>query len=697
MASKGKRPLDFLCLILAGLLCLLPAAYYFDCTSLQALLRPWYALGDTPLMCGYSQAFAEGNGFPFLPHFVSRLNAPFTANWADFPTTEELIWALGGLYTKLFGAIAGYNLMILSAHISAGLSMFLCARTSGSDRPSSLLAAFAFSVSRFLFVRDAAHIVLSFCWHLPIYWLVCKSLWEGRNWTRNQWVGLMLLCWVAAWQNPYFWYGWLLMLLPCWLQPLLVKDRRRALAPLLLSAASVFFLVLAHVDTIVSWMLWGRSAQTFTRTINELQIYGLRLPELFLPCQHHLKPLDEWAQQHYFQGMLNTGFEMESHYMGILAILAVLHLGWLGLQALARREKVPFVAGMTAWLVAVGVCGGLNMCAGCFGLLLFRCTCRFSVIILAGALLHAASWLTRRGTFSGKRWLWLFLLIPLTALDSMPPRPPGKDFIWDTLSNQRAMVGYLEKSLPAGAQVFQWPVMDFPEGHKVNKLEPYEQLYAYLLSKTLRFSFGDCKGRPESQWQQYLKSSDKEALMKQLESYGFEAFLLYRSGLANPELAGWDTWKRKPDYVSPWNDLWVYRLHPAQVAQKPPLMPSVSFGPSFYSEEHDNRMSWHWAFGTSQMEVIVPNPCPYLFHFGISAMGSPTDFRLWLDGQYLTQVEAPAQYAVYRQMTIDLSQLKPGIHKIRIQPQGSLPGRLDDGARLSFQLVNARFEPLKAK
>ncbi len=55
-------------------------------------------------------------------------------------------------------------------------------------------------------------------------------------------------------------------------------------------------------------------------------------------------------------------------------------------------------------------------------------------------------------------------------------------------------------------------------------------------------------------------------------------------------------------------------------------------------------------------------------------------------------MQAPAEYAVYRQMTIDLSGLSPGIHRLRIEPQGSLPGRLEDGARLSFQLINPTFE-----
>lgn len=691
MAPKANRPFDLLAFLLAALLCLVPCAYYFECTSWQALARPWYALQDVPLMCGYYQAFAEGEGFPFVPHFVSRLNAPYTANWADFPTTEELIWAFGGTLTYFLGAIRAYNLSILCAHVLAGASMYLCARWSGTHRAPAVLAAFAFSTCRFLFVRDSMHINLSYCWHLPAMWVACRYLWEGKPLQRKHWLAMTLLCWLTAWQHPYFWYGWLVMLVPCWLQPLLLKNFRKAMPALALSATSVGFLLLSHFDTLLSWAIRGRSAQTFTRTINELQIYGLRLPDLFLPYQHHFRPWDEWAQQHYYQGMLRTGYEMDSHYFGLLALLGLAHLTWLGLSALARSRPVPFAFGMSLWLIAVGICGGLNMCAGTLGLLLFRCSCRFSVLILAGVLLHIAEWFTQTGWLRGKRLLWLFLIIPLSCLDTMPPRPVGKDFIWDTITNQRALVGYLEKSLPPRAQVFQWPVMDYPEGQKLNKLEPYEQMYAYLLSKDLRFSFGDCRGRPESQWQHGLSPDDKDALMKQLESYGFEAFVLYRAGLANPELAGWDTWKRKPDFVSPWNDLWVYRLHPSGVAQKPPLLPSVSFGSSFFPEDHDQRMRWRWAFGPSEMELIVPSPCPYRFQFGISAMGSPTDYRLWLDGRWLCQVEAPAQYALYRQLTVDLSKLKPGIHKIRIQPQGGLPARLEDGARLSFQLINPEF------
>ena len=695
MSPRVNRPLDLLGYLLAGFLCLIPCAYYFDCFSLSALNRPWQALGDIPVICSYFQAFAEGNGYPFIPHFVLRLNAPYTANWADFPTTEELIWAYSGILTRLFGVITAYNLTVLTAHISAGLAFYFCARKLGGDRPSALLSAFAYSTCRFIFVRDAAHISLSICWHLPFYWLATRWLWENRPLSRKHWIGLLVLCWIAAWQHPYFWYAWMVMLVPCWLHPLLMRQWRKASTPLLLSAASVFFLVTAHLDTMVTWILIGRAPQTFTRTINELQIYGMRLPELFLPCQHHLRFFDQWAQQHYYKAMHNTGFEMESHYLGLLGLLAGLHIVYLGITNLARLKPVPFTFGMGLWIIAVAICGGLNMCAGVFGLLLFRCTCRFSVVLLAGCLLHLSSTLTEWKVFRGRRWAWLFLIMPLAGLDSMPPRPAGRDFVVETVVNEQAMVDYLEKTLPPRSTVFQWPPADFPEGRRLFKLQPYEQLFAYILSKNLRFSFGDCRGRPESEWQYSLNSRDPEALFHQLEQYGFHAFVLYRLGLSTEELNRWDAWKRKPDFTSPWNDLWVYRLSPVASPQKPPLMPSVGYGTSFYNEEHDNRMRWHWAFGDSSLEILVPKPCPYYFRFGLSAMGSPSDFKVYLDGRLLTQVQAPAEYAVYRQMTVDLSNLSVGLHRLRIEPLGSLPGQLEDGARLSFQLVNPTFEAKK--
>ena len=101
---------DLLCGFLVGALSLLAACFYFRCYSSKALAQPWYTFNDVPLMQAYSKVAAEGDALPWKPRMVTRLNAPFLANWCDFPTPEELIWDFSGLLSNWFGVIAGYNL-----------------------------------------------------------------------------------------------------------------------------------------------------------------------------------------------------------------------------------------------------------------------------------------------------------------------------------------------------------------------------------------------------------------------------------------------------------------------------------------------------------------------------------------------------------------------------------------------------------
>ena len=685
---------DFACLVLVMVLAFLPCIYYFICLSPHDVTRPWFILYDVPLLSGYFQAASEGDGYPLIPHMVHRLNAPFVANWCDFPTTEELVYAYGGLLTHFFGVITAYNLCILSAHLLAAAGFYVAARIQGSDRVSAVMTGAAFSFSRYLFVRDSIHINLSFCWHLPLYWVVTQWFWEDRPLSRRHWLAIGGLCCLASWQHPYYWFFWMVMLVPCWAVPMILKEWRRARPALIASALSVLMLLLAQVDSFRGWIQWGRSSQAFARTINELQIYGLRLPEFFLPSQHHLKPFDEWAQLHYYKDMAGYGWEMDSSYLGFLGMFAALHLTAVGLARLVRLQPVPFHFGMSMWILAVGVCGGLNMCAGALGLLLFRCTCRFSILLFAGVLLHLALQCTRWGTWQGKRWIALFVILPLVCVDTMPPRRGNQDEIVDYVKNQRATIGFLESKLPASGMVFQWPVHGYPEAPMLHKLPHYEQMVAYLLSKNLRFSYGDCRGRPESQWQYRLSDKDPAAFCRELESYGFSAVWVYRKGMTDDEFKVWEQWKRRPDFLSPLKDHWVYLLHPDAHPRLPELGPCVSYGPSFYPEEHDRRMTWRWAWANSYLRLFTPAHCRYRLHFGLTAFGNPRSFRIKLDGKRLWTVEAPAHYAIYRQVELDLSSLGAGNHRLDILPSGNAPGPVDNGTRMTFQLVNLKLEKL---
>ena len=695
MKERREWGAELLCLALSAALSLFAACVYFRCFSRGELQRPWYTFHDVPLMQAYAKVAAEGDSLPWKARLVSRLNAPFVANWCDFPTPEELIWDAGGLLTNWFGVIEAYNLSILIAHVLAGCSFYLAARCLGSARAPALFCAVSFSMARYLFVRDTLHINLAYCWHVPWLWVASNWFWQRRPWSRRAGLGLLVLCALCAWQNPYYWFFWLVMLLPCWVIALARRQWKAAVGPLLVVAVSTFLVFLGQLDSLLGWISYGKG-YPFVRTLNEVQLYSLRLSEFLLPQGHHWVRFDEWAYLNYYIPMFQHGGEKDSSYLGFIGIAALFYLLAVGVVRLLRSQPVPFAFGMGAWLSVVMVSGGLTMLAGSLGFLLFRCTGRSSIVLQAGLLLFLALRLTRWKTFEGKRIFLLFPLLVFNSWDCMPPYLEDREAAASYVDNHRSTAGFLEARLAPQAMVFQWPINEYPESAKVGQTWNYEPLMAYLYSKTLRFSFGNCRNRPESQWQYHLIQKDPEAMAAELESYGFSAIWLYAKGLEPAELDVWKNWRHQPDFRSPLGDLWIYLLKPAAHPTLPRMEPCRVLSAAFYGEESDPRLGlkWRWVWGRARIDLLLPNPCPYRFRFGLSAVGGPRLMEIRLDGKLFSRVEVPAQYGVYRQVELDLSQLKPGDHRLELIPDGPALPPFQDGRRLTFQYLNEKLEPL---
>jgi phosphoglycerol transferase len=687
---------DLACLLVTGALSLLAACFFFRCSSLSVLNQPWYTFNDVPLMQAWAKVAAEGEALPWKARIISRLNAPFQANWCDFPTPEELLWDFNGLLTRQFGVITGHNLSLLISHLLAGCSFYLAARLLGSARAPAVFCAVSFSMTRFMWVRDTVHINLSYCWHVPLLWVSANWFWQRRPLTPRVWAAQIALAAVTAWQNPYFWFFWLVMLVPCWLIPLAQRQWKTALGPLLLTGISTFFVFLGQLDSLLGWMAFGKG-HPFVRSLNELQLYSLRLPEFLLPYGHRWVRFDEWATLNYYLPMSRDGGEKDSSYLGFLGIAAMLYLVGLGLVRLWKRQPVPFAFGMGAWLSVVCVSGGLTMAAGSLGFLLFRCTGRCSIVLQAGLLLFLALRLTRWRTFTGKGLLLLLPLLVFSAWDCIPPYIDDRDVAARYVRDQRATVEFLESRLPPRSMVFQWPMMEYPESFKNREVWHYEHLMAYLYSKDLRFSYGNCRNRPENQWQYHLVDKSPDLFRDELQRYGFSALWLYTKGLTDSELAVWKNWRQQPDFRSPEGDLWVYLLQPQAHPELPKMEPCRVLSPAFYGPESDPRLGlkWRWVWGRARIDLLLPDPCPYRFSFGLSAISGDRTMDIRLDGKLFSRVSLPAQYGVYRQVEFDLSRLKPGDHRLELIPSGAALPPAEDGRRLTFQYINEKLEPLR--
>jgi phosphoglycerol transferase len=272
---------------------------------------------------------------------------------------------------------------------------------------------------------------------------------------------------------------------------------------------------------------------------------------------------------------------MGSAYLGLAGVLSLLALAAVAAAGYLRRPRgfapAPFLA--VAFVLAVSVVGGLNSVLGTLGFVWFRATNRYSIWILVLVLLWAVLAISRSALASRRKLSVAAAAVAVVVVvtDEVPPRTSA-DAIREVaarVASDAAFVRSLEAALLPGAMLFQLPVVDFPEGPRVNRATDYEHLRPYLHSRQLRFSYGSDKGRASDAWQHRAAALEPEALAEALERIGFAGLLVNRKGYedgarelqerlaASGRLEAWN---------SPDGDFLFVRLRPSA----PTLSPDVA-------------------------------------------------------------------------------------------------------------------------
>jgi phosphoglycerol transferase len=74
-------------------------------------------------------------------------------------------------------------------------------------------------------------------------------------------------------------------------------------------------------------------------------------------------------------------------------------------------------------------------------------------------------------------------------------------------NNDQAFVDAIERRMPTGTMIFQFPPTPFPEAGTLNQMTDYSHLRGYLHDDgTLRWSYGAVKGRPRADWQTVVRN-----------------------------------------------------------------------------------------------------------------------------------------------------------------------------------------------
>lgn len=292
---------------------------------------------------------AHEGGFGILGQtHVSLLGAPFGYDQGNGINVQWLLPYLPAhLASGLIGEVAAYNLVILFGLALSGAAMYALIVRLGAGRLAAIWAGLVFMGFPWLLERADNHASLTHVWGFPLLILAVVAWRDRPDGRRATLVGLAL---GALWLTSGY-YGLMGLVMVAVLLPVAALAQRAAtgwrgrLRALAVVGGTSIGAVLAVF--VVSRLGAGAGALGVDRNPAELQVYGARLHEFFVPPGNN-PYLGGWTDHWLASRQHGSNPSETALYVGILTLL--LAAGWLG-AGLARWRSRP--AGTRFLLVAL--------------------------------------------------------------------------------------------------------------------------------------------------------------------------------------------------------------------------------------------------------------------------------------------------------------------------------------------------------
>jgi phosphoglycerol transferase len=473
-----------------------------------------------------------------------RLGAPDTLDLLDFPIPEWLgDGAMLGLsfFSHDFGLLL--NLYFLLAFPLIAFTATLATRQIGLGRATSILIVQLFTFLPYHFWRGEGHLALGAYYALPLVIPSILAIGTGAPVVGAKRVTAVIGFATVALSNPYYaaFAAFFLFIAACYSY---IRNRDRAAVKTALVFAAILcgvFLV-QIIPNLLYTARFGPNPAAIIRSPFEGDLYSLRIAQMLLPVPGHrisaLAQLRAW-----YASTAPAVNENEASTLGIVGSCGFLILLFRGLFKRPTKQidySSDSTLDLLALLLIAGILfatfGGFGPTLNYFGFKALRAYNRISIFLAFFSLLAVGILLDRLAAtyFRGKSWhavALCCLILCLGLLDQISPQvvpnyqPNQSDFASDA-----KFVTSIESQVPAGAAIFQLPLMSYPESTSVNDLGDYELFRGYLHSSKLRWSYGAMRGREASQWQRSIFSLPFQTAIAQIQAGGFSGIYLDRRG-----------------------------------------------------------------------------------------------------------------------------------------------------------------------
>ncbi|MBL7669070.1 MAG: hypothetical protein JNM39_01170 [Bdellovibrionaceae bacterium] len=646
--------------------------------------------GDALFILSIVKTFMDEKSIPFVSATASLLNAPLIAHWGDYPFTEKLIYETMGVVARLTNLYSASTIVLAMGHVLAGLAFAFAARLSSVDKVFSFVGAILFGSASFIFNRGLAHINVGYCWHVPLLVVVTWWMYADAPIQKNskKFYIALLISLLCGFMNPYYSFLFIQFLCMSILMHLVRKNRAGIFLPLLCISLTLFAFCIADFDYFYNTLMNGANRESVGRSLASLEIYGLRIPELFFPAGYSRIPgFSNFAQRNLYMISFIKG-EVWSPYLGLVGISGLFVVFYhSGLNMLKGNfQKVSVESLQIIWILLFSIVGGVNLLFGVLGLQVFRATNRLSIFILAISLIYLFRFLSNH--FKG-RWATLLsgAIIAVGLFDQLPPRymPENREAVASLVKEDKAFVKEVESHHPRGANVFMLPVAKFPEFGPILNMMDYDHLRIYCNTKLLHISYGGQKGRNFETWQFELEKKSPKEFVEGIENLGFKVLVINKKGMEKNRLIELQDWLGLNGrlLIAKNNDLFAYNLIPVAVPK--PYPQNLIFEGGWSAPEE----GFNWADRRkSSLRYINMSPAETIasLKFGIQALVAQ-DFQVFLNSEPISDKIRIGPET----LNLELKNLKLRSGDNRIQFYGSekpTPAGGGDPRFLTYRLID---------
>lgn len=525
--------------------------------SFAAVYQPWGSRfripfsygGDSVAYAMFVKSIRDTGSY----HATDLLGAPFGQELYDFPQGGErlhlvllrvLSWFSRDAYFVLnVSYLLGFVLIALSAHFVL--------RTLGARPIVAGATALLFAFLPYHFWRAEQHVFLSAYYAVPLAVLMAvwalddelpltpsrlKAAWRGGQ--RGRLLVIALSAVVLGSASPYYAvFAVLVITAAGGIALLRHRSWASVVAPAVLAVVIGGVLVTNLMPELLYRRSHGTNLEVANRPLSEGEAFGLHVTQMLLPSPGHRIDLFNRVGLRGYAGDLPGEGGNALGFVG----LAGAGLGVVGLigRRLGRYQHplIPRLDAIALTALFIGIVGGVGFTLAVFGFTQIRVWSRIVVVIAFCALAIVALVVDR--VFDTEWWrrrrllaVAAVVLVTVVGLaDQIPSNAtPDYDAIDAVYQSDRAFIAAMESALPAGAMVFQLPVVPFPESPPVNAMGSYDHARGYVFGTgKLKWSFGGVRGR-EADWQPAWMAEPLPRALDGLAAAGFAALYVDDNG-----------------------------------------------------------------------------------------------------------------------------------------------------------------------